>query len=85
MDPKVQAVLIAEREAGSKAKTLLADLEPYLAALEAELMQIWRETAKTADVREETWHRLKALDMLRADLGRLINGGDFAEKRLAKA
>ena len=85
MDPKVRANLIAEREAGLAAKRLMGDLEPHLAALEAKLLKAWREDAKTPDVREEAWHRVKALDMLRAELSRLIEGGDFAEKRLAKA
>ena len=85
MDPRVQEAALRDREAGQKAKGLLTELAPYMDALDARLLKVWREDAKTPEVREETWHRMKALDMLRAELRQLIESGDFAEKRLSKS
>lgn len=82
MDPVVRGKLIQERAEGHKARTLMGEIAPYLDIVEARCMKAWREDAKTPEVREEAWHRVKALDMIRAELGRLIEGGDIAEKRL---
>lgn len=62
-----------------RAKAILGDpiFKEVLASMEEALFVAWRNATRT-EVREETWHRLKAVGMLREELDRIAIDGDVS-------
>lgn len=72
----------ATAEEGRRAAKLLEDLAPYLKAIEDELLRVWRTEAKTTDLREEAWHRIRALEHISQRLTTAVQNGQYAERLL---
>jgi hypothetical protein len=60
-----------------RAKQMLGDplFAEICTSLRDAIFDAWQQ-AKTTELREELWHRLKAVDMLRSELERVAVDGD---------
>lgn len=81
MDENLKTRRIAESEAGRKAAILKEGLEGVFQAVEEDILSAWRMASKPED-RDALWHRLKALDNLRAEINARIENGRVAEHKL---
>jgi hypothetical protein len=76
----------ARVERGTRAETLRQDpvLLDLLNALIAEGVRMWRE-GDTADVREQAWQDVRAIDRLRAALASAADDGKAAKHQLERS
>lgn len=84
MTPETE--LRATAETGRRAKSLAENpiLADAFAAVDAACVTAWR-TATDATIRDDAWHRIQALGLVRAALNAAIKKGEDAQRKLTSA